>query len=156
MAPRCIGGCVQLFVLGVVFDVIGLTVLLVGALANLRLDGRFFGDFLIYTGSVVVFLSLFWWVLWYMGNVRLVSDELEKNKVNNLAKWARKISTVANPLKEERWMESVRVLTHTQRSWANPGVHGYDNAAFEGSPDLSAVGKKSVEIDLLKNSVKPV
>uniref|UniRef100_A0A3B4D733 Uncharacterized protein n=1 Tax=Pygocentrus nattereri TaxID=42514 RepID=A0A3B4D733_PYGNA len=93
MAPRCIGGCVPLFVLGVAFDVIGLVVLLVGVFANLRLDGRFYGDFLIYTGSIIVFLSLVWWVLWYSGNIPLSSEELEKiSALDNFAHWARKIS----------------------------------------------------------------
>uniref|UniRef100_A0A4W4EU35 Transmembrane protein 238a n=1 Tax=Electrophorus electricus TaxID=8005 RepID=A0A4W4EU35_ELEEL len=92
MNPKCIGGCVPLFILGVAFDVVGLVILLVGIFANLRLDGRFYGDFLIYTGSIIVFLSLIWWVLWYTGTITVASDELEKSTLDNLAHWARKLS----------------------------------------------------------------
>lgn len=150
MAPRWIGGCVHAFVLGVIFDVIGLTVLLVGAFANLHRDGQFYGDFLVYTGSIVVFFSLMWWVLWYTGNVRNTSDEVAKSKRKILAKWAHKISTIARPLAEDRRVDPVLVHTPDPKSLLNPGVHGYDNAAFDRSPDLSVLGKKIVELDLQK------
>uniref|UniRef100_A0A673FWS4 Transmembrane protein 238a n=1 Tax=Sinocyclocheilus rhinocerous TaxID=307959 RepID=A0A673FWS4_9TELE len=89
MAPKCIGGCAALFVLGITFDIIGFALLLVGIFANLRLDGRFYGDFLIYTGSLIVFLSLFWWIMWYTGNINVSSEDLEKRTFDNFAHWAR-------------------------------------------------------------------
>ncbi|XP_029946037.1 transmembrane protein 238 [Salarias fasciatus] len=67
-----LGRCVACFWLAVVFDVVGLAVLLVGVFANV-----FFYDLLIYAGAIVIFLSLIWWVFWYSGNIEVPPAELE-------------------------------------------------------------------------------
>uniref|UniRef100_A0A8C0YHG3 Uncharacterized protein n=1 Tax=Cyprinus carpio carpio TaxID=630221 RepID=A0A8C0YHG3_CYPCA len=76
MAPKCIGGCAALFVLGVAFDITGFALLSVGIFANLRLNDRSYGDFLIYIGSL-------------NGNIKIFSEDLEKRTFDN---WARKLS----------------------------------------------------------------
>ncbi|XP_026855487.2 transmembrane protein 238-like [Electrophorus electricus] len=165
MNPKCIGGCVPLFILGVAFDVVGLVILLVGIFANLRLDGRFYGDFLIYTGSIIVFLSLIWWVLWYTGTITVASDELEKSTLDNLAHWARKLSKrlSKNSVKtlevgekcigdgKDSLKGTLPVHVPTRLTWRSPGVTGYDNDAFDRSFDMSA-NEKTVELAILKNS----
>ncbi|XP_061892569.1 transmembrane protein 238-like [Entelurus aequoreus] len=71
-AYRGLGRCVCCFWLAVVFDVVGLLVLLVGVFVNV-----FFYDLLIYAGAIVIFLSLVWWVFWYSGNIEVLAAELE-------------------------------------------------------------------------------
>uniref|UniRef100_A0A672YML7 Transmembrane protein 238 like n=1 Tax=Sphaeramia orbicularis TaxID=375764 RepID=A0A672YML7_9TELE len=70
-----VGSCLPLFVLALLSDVIGLVLLFVGIFANLRVDGRFYGDFFIYTGSIIIFFSLGFWLLWYLGNVPVQEQE---------------------------------------------------------------------------------
>ncbi|XP_026234236.1 transmembrane protein 238 [Anabas testudineus] len=69
---RGLGRCVSCFWLAVVFDIVGLVVLLVGVFVNV-----FFYDLLIYAGAIVIFLSLIWWVFWYSGNIEVPPAELE-------------------------------------------------------------------------------
>ncbi|KAM4534876.1 uncharacterized protein V3H82_024775 [Fundulus diaphanus] len=67
-----LGRCVCSFWLAVAFDIVGLTVLLLGVFVNV-----FFYDLLIYAGAIVIFLSLIWWVFWYSGNIEVPPAELE-------------------------------------------------------------------------------
>lgn len=69
---RGLGRCVCSFWLAVAFDIVGLTVLLIGVFVNV-----FFYDLLIYAGAIVIFLSLIWWVFWYSGNIEVPPAELE-------------------------------------------------------------------------------
>uniref|UniRef100_A0A668AKX1 Transmembrane protein 238 like n=1 Tax=Myripristis murdjan TaxID=586833 RepID=A0A668AKX1_9TELE len=90
MAHNCVGKCAPLFFLAIVFDVVGLAVLLVGIFANLHLDGQFYGDFLVYTGSLIIFLSLVWWLLWYTGNIQV-------KQTNKIPPFSLPSSTSSNP-----------------------------------------------------------
>ncbi len=67
MALRCIGSCLPLFVMAIVFDILGVVLLFVGIFGNVRMRGVFYGDFLIHTGALVLFASLALWLMWYVG-----------------------------------------------------------------------------------------
>ncbi|CAN9508870.1 unnamed protein product [Ophioblennius macclurei] len=167
MARRCVGRCAPLFFIALLFDAAGLVMLLVGVFGNLRLDGRFYGDFFIYTGSVVIFLSLVWWVLWYTGNVQPPGDERRSSLDISFTHWARKLSerlskNGVKPLdsgsgwrseeeKEKKEKQSVgKEADGTVRSritWeeGNGGaLTGHDNPGFEP--------EKNVELGVLGGS----
>nr|XP_010981180.2 uncharacterized protein LOC105091393 [Camelus dromedarius] len=65
-----LGRCRHFFWLGVAFDTVGATLLFTGVFADLL-----FYDLLLYLGSIIIFLSLLWWVFWYTGNIELTSEE---------------------------------------------------------------------------------
>ncbi|XP_051959394.1 transmembrane protein 238-like isoform X2 [Xyrauchen texanus] len=165
MAPKCIGDCAGLFVLGIAFDITGFALLLVGIFANLRLNGTFYGDFLIYTGSIVVFLSLFWWIMWYTGNIKVSSEDLEKSTLDNFAHWAQKLSkrlsksgmkTLEAKEKSIGYGKKsvngdVTTLTPSRITWDNSGTAGCVNNAYDRSSDLPPK-ERTEELEILKNS----
>ncbi|XP_028311302.1 transmembrane protein 238 [Gouania willdenowi] len=69
---RGLGRCRCCFWLAVSFDVLGLSVLLLGLFVSVS-----FYDLLIYAGAIIIFLSLVWWVFWYSGNIEVPLAELQ-------------------------------------------------------------------------------
>ncbi|XP_071401567.1 transmembrane protein 238-like, partial [Centroberyx affinis] len=149
MAHNCVGKCGPLFFLAVVFDVGGLAVLLVGIFANLNVDGRFYGDFLIYTGALIIFVSLIWWLLWYTGNIQVYAEDADRGALDiNFTHWARKLSerlskSGMNPLEAgekkslgngKEMNGTVPVHAPTRITWENgsSAVSGHDNGGYDG------------------------
>ncbi|KAB5555497.1 hypothetical protein PHYPO_G00034900 [Pangasianodon hypophthalmus] len=65
-----VGRCKFAFWFAVFHDVLGLLILLSGVFWDI-----FFNDLLIYSGAVVIFLSLIWWVFWYSGNIEFIQEK---------------------------------------------------------------------------------
>ncbi|KAK2893436.1 hypothetical protein Q8A73_015920 [Channa argus] len=152
---RCIGGCVPLFLMAVVFDVVGLIVLFVGIFANVRIDDLFYGDFLIYTGSLIIFMSLGFWVMWYVSNVPVSEDDGPKKRHSVIVKLARKLTErLSQKLKAEEQVKCVGDVDSNQVgspagkasrvTWGKSTA--YHNEGYDDSLDSPAV-EKTVEAE---------
>lgn len=62
--------CRHFFWLGVAFDALGVAVLFTGVFANLP-----FYDMLLYLGSIIIFVSLLWWIFWYTSNIEALPED---------------------------------------------------------------------------------
>ncbi|KAJ0060594.1 hypothetical protein NL108_016445 [Boleophthalmus pectinirostris] len=159
MARTCVGNWAPIFYLALLFDVAGLVILLVGIFGNLRLDGRFYGDFLIYTGALIIFLSLVWWVLWYTGNVQLYPG-LDRHATwgsgssdVSFSHWARKLSKrlSGSSVKRADWeAEKKHAMANGKEVKGVPWekrASGHENKGFDAGPE--AVDSKNVELGVL-------
>lgn len=168
MGHICLGKCAWLFLLAVVFDAAGLLGLLFGIFGDLSSSGRFYGDFLIYTGLIVIFLSLMWWVLWYTVNVQLFMEERPVSFDIGFTHWAQKLSerlskSAESPLggvgekmnksagNGKEMCETVCRAVSGRITWEGSGsVSGHYNGGFDGGTESA---NKNVELGLLEVSV---
>lgn len=67
-----VGRCKCSFWFAVAHDILGVFIMMVGAFGGLPIH-----DLFIYSGAIVIFLSLIWWVFWYSGNIDVPPEELE-------------------------------------------------------------------------------
>lgn len=67
----------------VIFDLVGVMVLLAGVFAPLQVNGKDFGDLLVYTGVLLVLLSLGGWVMWYSGNIEGLTQSKDLGQISN-------------------------------------------------------------------------
>lgn len=67
---KYLGRCIFFFLLALAFDVIGLALFFIGIFAPLS-----FWDFLILSGPLIIFVSLVFWIFWYLGNLMLPESD---------------------------------------------------------------------------------
>lgn len=151
-----------LFFLAIGFDVIGFIILFIGIFANLRIDGRFYGDFLIYSGSIIIFISLAWWIMWYVGNIQVSEDSfgtsLMKKKLS-FVQLARKLSErlskkskhehVTTKYAEENKVKAVTpspVHVASRITWGKSFC--YQNGGYDSSLDSFSMEKEKQTPDI--------
>ncbi|XP_043292756.1 transmembrane protein 238 [Cervus canadensis] len=140
-----LGRCRMALLLAVALDVAGMAALLTGVFAQLQVRGRDFGDLLIYTGALLVFLSLLGWILWYTGNIEISRQELERDyglRPSALARLARKLS--------RRW--SAPASSAAGRRTA-PGSQGARRVVR--TPPPPAAGSRRVRLQLASLEAGP-
>lgn len=67
----CVGRCLLFFYLAILLDVVGLILFLVGVAAPLS-----FWDFFVFSGPLLIFLSLAFWIFWYVGNLEVPLEQV--------------------------------------------------------------------------------
>uniref|UniRef100_A0A3B4CSR4 Transmembrane protein 238 n=1 Tax=Pygocentrus nattereri TaxID=42514 RepID=A0A3B4CSR4_PYGNA len=87
----CLVYCKFALVFAVLTDLLGITSVLIGVFAPLEVKGRDFGDLLVYSGALLVLLSMAGWVMWYSGNIEglrsaNVLSDLKAGAVDRLAR----------------------------------------------------------------------
>ncbi|KAG9279419.1 transmembrane protein 238a [Astyanax mexicanus] len=99
--------CKVALAFAVIFDLLGVTALLVGVFVPLEVKGRDFGDLLVYSGALLVLMSLGGWVMWYSGNIEGLSSSKEMGHIGNA------VDRIARTL-------SRKIRTHTIRGHRGP------------------------------------
>lgn len=99
--------CKVALAFAVIFDVLGVTALLVGVFVPLEVKQRDFGDLLVYTGALMVLMSLGGWVMWYSGNIEGLTTSKEMGHIGNA------VDRIARNL-------SRKIRTHTLRGHRGP------------------------------------
>uniref|UniRef100_A0A8D2B7W7 Transmembrane protein 238 like n=1 Tax=Sciurus vulgaris TaxID=55149 RepID=A0A8D2B7W7_SCIVU len=66
------GRCVFFLVIALLCDALGLVILLLGIFATLN-----YWDFLVYTGALILALSLLFWIAWYTFNIEVPLEKLD-------------------------------------------------------------------------------
>ncbi|KAA0706198.1 hypothetical protein E1301_Tti019717 [Triplophysa tibetana] len=73
-ADKCtkkVGRCFFFLCLAIVCDLAGLVVFLVGIFAPIE-----YWDLFVLSGPIIIFLSLVFWIFWYLGNLTVPYQEL--------------------------------------------------------------------------------
>lgn len=160
---RLVGRCPIFFLLALCFDLLGVALILTGVFANLKLDGRSFGEFLIYSGGILIFFSLMWWMIWYSFNLEVSMEDLLKEnlpspKRSNLRQLARKFSERLSKRTRRKRVKVRGGLPFGVSSSPNPPsgpVHLTPtiliNHGFNAHPDSPSPQRKNLELSTLSS-----
>ncbi|XP_011479209.1 transmembrane protein 238 [Oryzias latipes] len=75
--------CKLALAFAVIMDLLGGAALLVGVFARLQIKGQDYGDLLVYSGALLVVVSLAGWVLWYSGNIEGLTTKKELGHIGS-------------------------------------------------------------------------
>lgn len=98
--------------------------------------------------------------MWYTGNIKVSSDDLETMHFDQFAHWARKLSerlsksgvkTGEKCIGKKPMIGDVTPHAPTRITWENSGTAGCVNEAYDRSADTPR-NDKNVELEILKNS----
>ncbi|XP_024261634.1 transmembrane protein 238 [Oncorhynchus tshawytscha] len=70
--------CKLALAFAILMDLLGVSALLVGVFAPLEIKGQDFGDLLVYSGALLMLMSLGGWVMWYSGNLEGLTSRKEQ------------------------------------------------------------------------------
>ncbi|KAJ8005126.1 hypothetical protein DPEC_G00143420 [Dallia pectoralis] len=85
--------CKLALVFAILTDLLGVLALLLGVFAPLEINGQDFGDLFVYSGVLLLLMSLGGWVMWYSGNLEgLTSSKDLGGAMGTMDRLARSIS----------------------------------------------------------------
>lgn len=154
---KCIGACRIVFLIAIAFDITGLVLLFVGIFAGLHVNERFYGDFLIYSGSLIIFASVACWLMWYVGNVRVPEEDGLKKRNNSIVQLSRNLSEKLSQ-KLKGGEERVKCVDDEECSQVGSPPHkagkvtwgrstAYSNEGYDHASDTHEEEKKVVNDD---------
>ena len=117
MDTSSMGRCVFFLILALIFDVVGLILFFLGIFAPLS-----FWDFFVLSGPLLIFLSLVFWIFWYLGSLTVPYEELI------LPKWHPNMVKGDPP---DQWLVpwTDSLTLTTLRSWQNSGFWVFDHVS---------------------------
>ena len=74
-----LSNCKLALVFAVLMDMFGAVTLLLGVFAPLEIRGQDFGDLLVYSGALLLLMSMWGWVIWYSGNIEGLTSKTDRS-----------------------------------------------------------------------------
>uniref|UniRef100_A0A3P9JMF9 Transmembrane protein 238a n=1 Tax=Oryzias latipes TaxID=8090 RepID=A0A3P9JMF9_ORYLA len=116
--------CKLALAFAVIMDLLGGAALLVGVFARLQIKGQDYGDLLVYSGALLVVVSLAGWVLWYSGNIEGLTTKKELGHIGSAVdRLARTLSRKMRTQNGQAGQESERRMQTKLSSIRNNPSH---------------------------------
>lgn len=82
--------CKIILAFAIIMDLLGITIVLIGVFVPIDVKDKDIGDLLVYSGVLMVLMSMIGWVMWYSGNIEGLSLAKDlgyrRNAVDHLAR----------------------------------------------------------------------
>ncbi|KAL4648148.1 hypothetical protein GN956_G8350 [Arapaima gigas] len=93
---KCPGRCLIFLCLALIFDTAGLVIFVLGIFAQFS-----FSEFFVFSGPIIIFLSLVFWIFWYLGNIMVSDEELLLPKRGLLIKFTLCVQEGSDSIEEQ-------------------------------------------------------